>query len=225
MGRPPATDATISGSAVSASEQIAPGAVCPEHAWTGAIVYTIGHSTRPQAELIDLLRRYGVVTLVDVRFMPRSRHNPQFSKEQLRVALPQAGIAYVHLPRLGGLRRGLGAASPNTGWRNASFRAYADYMQTPGFTAGMNELHVLTMAGPAALMCAEAVPWRCHRALIADALLIRGVETEDIRSLTHTMPHALTPFARVEGSQITYPEIRPPGEEDSRCAARQSPAK
>lgn len=204
----------------SLSDEIAPGADCPEHAWAGAIIYTIGHSTRSQADFIDLLQRYGIVTLVDVRTIPRSRHNPQFTKEELAAALSKVGIAYAHLFQLGGLRRGLGPASPNMGWRNIRFRGYADYMLTPEFTEGMDKLHALTKAGPAAVMCAEAVPWRCHRSLIADALLVRGVETEDIQSLTHTMPHVLTPFARVEGGQITYPEIRPTGEEDSRSVSR-----
>jgi uncharacterized protein (DUF488 family) len=137
--------------------------------------------------------------------MPRSRRNPQFNTEELAAALPRAGIAYAHLPKLGGLRRGLGAASPNAGWRNASFRAYADYMQSPEFAEGLAELRRLTAAGPVALMCAEAVPWRCHRSLIADALFVRGVIAQDIESRTRTRPHTLTPFARVEGERITYP--------------------
>ena len=119
--------------------------------------------------------------------------------------MPAAGIAYVHLPRLGGLRRGLGAASPNAGWRNASFRAYADYMQTPEFVAGLDEVRRLAAAGPVALMCAEAVPWRCHRSLIADALVARGVEVREIQSADRAAPHALPSFARVEGGRVTYP--------------------
>ena len=114
-------------------------------------------------------------------------------------------MAYVQLPHLGGLRRGLGAASPNKGWRNASFRAYADYMQTADFALGLAELRSLADAGPVAIMCAEAVPWRCHRYLIADALTIRGVEVREIRSLTRTEAHELTPFAHVDGLRITYP--------------------
>ncbi|MDQ2652734.1 MAG: DUF488 domain-containing protein, partial [Chloroflexota bacterium] len=144
--------------------------------WSDLTAYTIGHSTRTQDDFIALLRHYGVATLVDVRTMPRSRHNPQFNLEELTTALPEAGLAYVHLPLLGGLRRGLGADSPNTGWRNASFRAYADYMQTADFASGLHELHAIALKGPVALMCAEAVPWRCHRSLIADALTIRGVD-------------------------------------------------
>jgi uncharacterized protein (DUF488 family) len=173
--------------------------------WSGLTVYTIGHSTRTQADFIALLRHYGVATLVDVRKMPRSRNNPQFNREELATALPRAGIAYAHLPRLGGLRRGLGEASPNSGWRNASFRAYADYMQTPDFALGLDELHAIAATGPVALMCAEAVPWRCHRSLIADALTIRGVEVREIQSLTRTEVHKLTPFADVQGLDLTYP--------------------
>ena len=175
--------------------------------WASARVYTIGHSTRTQEELIALLRHYGVATLADVRTMPRSHHNPQFNLEALSSALPDAGLAYAHLPLLGGLRRGVGAASPNTGWRNASFRAYADYMQTAEFVHGVAELHALADAGPVALMCAEAVPWRCHRSLIADALTIRGVEVREIWSPTRTEIHKLTPFARVDGLRITYPAV------------------
>ena len=137
--------------------------------------------------------------------MPRSRHNPQFNTEELARDLPAAGIAYAHLARLGGLRRGLGAESPNTGWRNTSFRAYADYMQTADFALGLDELHAVAINGPVALMCAEAVPWRCHRSLIADALTIRGVEVREIQSLTRTEVHKLTPFAQVQGLKLTYP--------------------
>ncbi len=176
-----------------------------KEAWAGARVYTIGHSTRPQAELIDLLRHYGVVTLADVRTIPRSRHNPQFNREALAEALPAAGIAYVHLPLLGGLRHGLGDASPNAGWRNESFRAYADYMQTAEFAEGLEQLHALTEAGPVTLMCAEAVPWRCHRSLIADALTIRGVAVREIWSDTRAEVHKLRPFAHVDGLRLTYP--------------------
>ena len=182
-----------------------PGADGPDR-WAGASVYTIGHSTRPQEELIGLLRHYDVATLVDVRTVPRSRHNPQFNTDVLAAALPRVGLAYAHLPRLGGLRRGRGAASPNTGWRNAGFRAYADYMQTADFVKGLDELRALTAAGPVALMCAEAVPWRCHRSLLADALLVRGVVPREIQSRTRAEPHQLTPFAQVDGERITYPD-------------------
>ena len=173
--------------------------------WEGALVFTVGHSTRPFDELVELLRAHGVETLVDVRTIPRSRRNPQFNKDDLSETLPAAGIRYVHLARLGGRRRGLGAASPNAGWRNESFRGYADYMQTDEFAIGLEELREVAADGPVALMCAEAVPWRCHRSLIADALLVRGVPSEDIQAVDKTIPHKLTPFAVVEGEQITYP--------------------
>jgi hypothetical protein len=186
--------------------------------WNGATVFTIGHSTRTREELIALLQHYRVVTLADVRTVPRSRHNPQFNQEALAQALPEAGLAYVHLPRLGGLRRGGVAASRNAGWRNASFRAYADYMQTTDFAHGLAELRALAEIGPVALMCAEAVPWRCHRSLIADALTIRGVAVREIWSPTRTEMHQLTPFARVDGLRITYPAAVEAATEGRRAA-------
>jgi uncharacterized protein (DUF488 family) len=168
-----------------------------------------------QDELIGLLRHFGVVTLVDIRTVPRSRTNPQFNRDVLAEAMPDVGIAYVHLARLGGLRKGAGEASPNKGWRNLSFRGYADYMQTPEFAEGLEELRGLTANGPLALMCAEAVPWRCHRSLVADALLVRGVPTRDIQSPTRAEPHKLTPFAKVDGLRITYPPDPEHEESDS----------
>ena len=180
-----------------------------------AVIYTIGHSTRPQAEFIGLLKHYGITTLADVRTVPRSRHNPQFNRDVLSEVLPEAGIAYEHIAELGGLRHGLGTASPNPGWRNQSFRGYADHMQTSEFAAGLERLLTLARNGPVAVMCAEAVPWRCHRSLIADALLVRGIDTADIQSLNHTLPHKLTPFARVDGTRITYPA--PDGDAGDTC--------
>ena len=184
----------------------------PFRAWDGAVIYTIGHSTRPRDELISLLNQHGVTTLADVRTIPRSRHNPQFNREALAMALPSAGIAYAHLAALGGLRHTVGVASRNQGWRNESFRGYADYMQTPAFVNGLEELRKLTASGPVAVMCAEAVPWRCHRSLIADALLVRGVVANEIQSLTRTSPHQLTPFAHLDGLAITYPCSESPDE-------------
>src|SRR5262249_11384807 len=143
--------------------------------WRGVRLYTIGHSTRTVEELVGLLRAAGASILADIRSIPRSRHNPQFEQEALRSALSRRGIRYVHLPALGGLRRAL-KDSPNAGWRNASFRGYADYMQTADFERGLSELEALTAEGTVALMCAEAVPWRCHRSLVADALTIRGAQ-------------------------------------------------
>jgi uncharacterized protein (DUF488 family) len=149
---------------------------------------------------------------VDVRSIPRSRHNPQFNQQTLPAKLRAAGIAYVHLRKLGGLRRTL-PDSPNAGWRNASFRGFADYMQTPEFAAGLKRLMKLARQKRSAIMCAEAVPWRCHRSLIADALVVRGIHVEDIMTPTRFRIHALTPFAcvrkdRVQGRRITYPAAR-----------------
>ncbi len=181
------------------------GARGPDIVHTGPVIDTIGHSTRPQEEFIAVLRHYGIVTLVDIRSMPRSRHNPQFNREELEQALPACGLRYVYLAQLGGLRHGLGADSPNTGWRNASFRAYADYMMTDAFRQGLAEALALAHDGPAALMCAEAVPWRCHRSLVADALVARGVVVRDIYDARRAAPHRLPSFACVAGDQVTYP--------------------
>lgn len=168
------------------------------------IVFTIGHSTRTLAEFIRLLQIHAVTRVVDVRTMPRSRHNPQFNKDSLALALEKAGLGYVHLPGLGGLRHAK-RDSLNVGWRNASFRGYADYMQTSEFERSLEELIRLSNRDRIALMCAEAVPWRCHRSLIADALLVRGIRTEDIMSPTRRQLHSLTPFAKVCGTTVTYP--------------------
>jgi uncharacterized protein (DUF488 family) len=168
------------------------------------LVLTVGHSTRPLEEFIALLRTHVVTRLVDVRTIPRSRHNPQFNADALPAPLNHAGIAYVHLPGLGGLRHTT-PTSPNTGWRNSSFRGFADYMQTAEFEHALKALIQLTPQGQLALMCAEAVPWRCHRSLIADALLVRGYRVEHIMSATNRQPHKLTPFAKVHGTHVLYP--------------------
>ena len=167
-------------------------------------ICTIGHSTRSQSEFIDLLVAHGVRQLGDVRTMPRSRHNPQFNSDVLAAALCNAGIAYIHLPALGGLRH-TSPASVNLGWRNKSFRGYADYMQTEAFAAAIEGLIALATSAPTAIMCAEAVPWRCHRSLVADALLARGIDALEIVSTERATPHKLTSFARVDGVHITYP--------------------
>ena len=172
------------------------------------VVFTIGHSTRPIEEFISLLKAHGVTRVVDVRTVPRSRHNPQFNRDTLPGSLKAGGIGYTHLSELGGLRH-TSPHSCNTGWRNASFRGYADYMQTPEFEAGIKHLLELAHKDRIAIMCAEAVPWRCHRSLIADALLVRGVPTADIQSTTRTQVHKLIPFAKVQGRQITYPPGQP----------------
>jgi len=168
------------------------------------VVLTIGHSTRTLVDFIGLLQAHAVSRVVDVRTVPRSWHNPQFNKASLPRALKKAGLGYVHLPGLGGLRHAK-RDSINVGWRNASFRGFADYMQTPEFEQSLDELIQLTNQDRIALMCAEAVPWRCHRSLIADALLVRGIRTEDIMSPTRCPVHTLTPFAKVRGTTITYP--------------------
>jgi uncharacterized protein (DUF488 family) len=151
-----------------------------------------------------LLRAFDVTLVADIRTIPRSRHNPQFEREALRTALRRRRIRYVHLPALGGLRHS-SKDSPNTGWRNASFRGFADYMLTEAFEAGLTELRGLITEGTVALMCAEAVPWRCHRSLVADALSVRGALVEHITSPKRAAPHRLTGFAHVEDKRVTYP--------------------
>ncbi|HEX5221341.1 MAG TPA: DUF488 domain-containing protein [Verrucomicrobiae bacterium] len=165
---------------------------------------TIGHSNRTLDEFIRLLTAHEVSRVVDVRTVPRSRHNPQFNKASLPRALKKAGLSYVHRPGLGGLRHAR-RDSVNLGWRNASFRGFADYMQTPEFAQNLEELMQLAARERVVLMCAEAVPWRCHRSLIADALLVRHIRTEDIMSVTRRQVHTLTPFAQVRGTVIRYP--------------------
>jgi uncharacterized protein (DUF488 family) len=168
------------------------------------VVYTIGHSTRSLAEFIEILKGFAVALVADVRTVPRSRHNPQFNRETLPRDLAAAGIGYVHLPRLGGLRHPQ-KDSPNQGWRSPAFRGFADYLGTPEFEAGLAELLELARERLTALMCAEAVPWRCHRSLIADALAVKGVRVEHILGPDKAQPHRLTPFARVEAGRLTYP--------------------
>ena len=165
---------------------------------------TIGHSNRSLEEFLAMLRGHGVELLVDVRTVPRSRHNPQFNLENLPASLAAAGVGHIHMPGLGGLRHAR-KDSQNTGWRNDSFRGYADYMQTPDFAKNIDELLALDKDRRVAVMCAESVPWRCHRSLIADALTARGVPAQHIMSATKANPHKLTSFARVEGERVTYP--------------------
>jgi len=181
-------------------------ALAPPGQQTAMLVLTIGHSTRPIDVFVGLLAANGVTHLMDVRTIPKSRHNPQFNSDALARSLRDAGIAYTHVPGLGGLRRAR-ADSANAAWRNPSFRGYADYMQTPAFAEHLAEVIALAKSERIALMCAEAVPWRCHRSLIADALVARGVAVEEIVSETRRTPHKLTPFARVEGTLVTYPAI------------------
>jgi uncharacterized protein (DUF488 family) len=170
------------------------------------IVLTVGHSTRSVEEFIHLLDAHGVKRLVDVRTIPRSGHNPQFNKERLAKDLKHAGIEYAHIPGLGGLRHPR-KDSTNLGWKNAGFRGFADHMQTREFEHALSELIAMAEKQRLAIMCAEAVPWRCHRSLIADALLVRGLRAEEISSLTRTQPHKLTAFAHVFGTEVTYPGL------------------
>lgn len=181
----------------------------------GLTIYTVGHSTHTLDEFVELLRAHGVERLVDVRTIPRSRHNPQFNGDTLGTFLRNRRIGYRHLKELGGLRHAR-ADSPNTGWHNASFRGFADYMQTPEFAAALERLIELAGEKPTAIMCAEAVPWRCHRSLIGDALVARGIAVVDIYSRTSAKPHAITPMAEVHGTRITYPA--PAGEESASAA-------
>lgn len=172
--------------------------------WSGVRVYTIGHSTRTLDDLVGLLRAAGVSVLADIRTIPRSRHNPQFNEDSLPPAVRPKGIHYVHIRELGGLRHAR-KDSANTGWRNASFRGFADYMQTEAFESGLTKLRALTKKGTVALMCAESVPWRCHRSLVADVLTARGAEVENIIGTSRPTPHRLTAFAKVDGGRVSYP--------------------
>jgi uncharacterized protein (DUF488 family) len=165
---------------------------------------TIGHSNRSLDELIAMLNSHGVQLLADIRTVPKSRHNPHFNRDALPQPLAAAGIDYVHLPGLGGLRHPR-KDSPNAGWRNLSFRGYADYMQTAEFERNLEELLDLDAKRRVAIMCAEAVPWRCHRSLVADALTARGIPVFHIMGVDRANPHKLTSFARVDGRRVMYP--------------------
>ncbi len=169
-------------------------------------IFTIGHSTHPIEVFIGMLTAHGVKRLVDVRTVPKSRHNPQFGQDEMPASLAAAGISYRWAKELGGLRHAR-ADSVNLGWRNASFRGYADYMQTPAFAEAVDALVEEGEGDDLAIMCAEAVPWRCHRSLIGDALLVRGVRVLDIMSDDKAPPHTLTKFAVVEGLKVTYPAV------------------
>ena len=170
----------------------------------GLVIFTIGHSTRPIDRLLELLEANAVRQVLDIRTIPRSRHNPQFDSTALAASLHTAHIRYVHLKELGGLRRAR-PDSVNLGWRNPSFRGFADYMQTPAFEQALAHAIELAVERSTALLCAEAVPWRCHRSLVADALTVRGIRVPEIVSDRPPAEHRLTPFARVHGTSITYP--------------------
>lgn len=175
-----------------------------EHAGPSPKILTIGHSTRPIDEFIALLRAHGITDLIDVRTVPRSRHNPQFNRDSLPVSLARAGIGYVHRPDLGGLRHPR-KDSRNTGWRNSGFRGFADYMETPEFAAALASLKVHAERSHIAIMCAEAVPWRCHRSLIADALTAHGIPVGHIMNEHPAELHRLTSFAQIDAGNVCYP--------------------
>jgi uncharacterized protein (DUF488 family) len=169
------------------------------------IVYTVGHSTRPIEDFIKLLQAHGIQMIADVRSIPMSRHNPQFNMEALKESLRSEHIRYKHLKKLGGLRHPK-KDSANLGWRNVSFRGFADYMTTPEFSAGLEALTKIASPRPTAIMCAEAVPWRCHRSLIADALIKNGWVVRDIMNAGPSPKHRLTPFLKVRKRKLVYPE-------------------
>lgn len=170
------------------------------------MILTIGHSTRSAADFLPLLQAHGVTGLADVRTVPRSRRHPHFSAESLSVFLPEHGIEYIHLPGLGGLRKPR-PHSENGGWRHEGFRGYADHMQTPEFTGALETLIAFARERQAVVMCAEAKWWQCHRQLIADALVARGIEVRHIMSAREAPRHELTPFARAAGTAVRYPAL------------------
>lgn len=169
-------------------------------------IFTIGHSTHSLEEFLALLKHYDISHLIDIRTVPRSRHNPQFNEHELAASLKKSHIKYTHLTALGGFRHAH-KDSVNMAWHNPAFRGFADYMQTANFKKGIEELINYAQNDNVAVMCAEAVPWRCHRSLIADALIARNIAVEDIFSITSVKPHIVTPWARIEGTNVTYPAL------------------
>lgn len=167
-------------------------------------IFTIGHSNRTIEAFLAMLKAFNIELLADIRTIPKSRYNPQFAMENLPASLKKAGIEYAHIKELGGLRKAH-VDSPNAGWHNSSFRGYADYMQTQTFRDALQQLMALSKTKHVAIMCAESVPWRCHRSLVADALTARGIAVEHIMSDTKSNPHKMTSFAHVEGHEVTYP--------------------
>ena len=170
-----------------------------------SVLFTIGHSNHTIEEFIALLNAHGIQHLVDVRSIPKSRHVPQFNSDALASSLRDADIGYTHLKALGGRRRAR-KGSMNTGWRNTSFRGYADYMATPHFAEGIAALIGIAGEMPTVIMCAEAVPWRCHRSLIADAMILKGWDVRNILTSAPAIPHKLTPFLKVINGEATYPD-------------------
>ena len=180
------------------------------------LIFTLGHSTHGLDEFTALLRAHGIGQLVDVRTVPRSRHNPQFNKDSLGKYLRARRINYRHMKELGGLRHARKDSLINAGWRNASFRGYADYMQTAEFDAGLAKLIAVAAKKPTVILCAEAVPWRCHRSMIADALTVRGVSVRHIMSPTNARLHKLNPMAKVRGTRVIYPSAERPRQNSRR---------
>jgi len=168
------------------------------------VVYAIGHSTRTIEAFTEILQAHSISRLVDIRTIPKSRHNPQFNEDELKRSLEDRGITYMHFRELGGLRKAK-KDSVNTGWQNASFRGFADYMQTREFASAIRKLMQLAKQGQVAIMCAEGNPFRCHRSLVADALTVRKVRVLHISSKTSAREHTMTKFARISGTKITYP--------------------
>ena len=168
------------------------------------VVFTIGHSTRTIEDFIEIIKAYGIKQVVDIRTIPRSRYTPQFNEDTIRESLKAVKIGYLHMKGLGGLRHAL-KASLNSGWENASFRGFADYMQPGDFDESLEKLIETAAKRATVIMCAEAVPWRCHRSLVGDALLIHGVQVRDIMSVNSSRDHILTPWAKVKEKKIIYP--------------------
>jgi uncharacterized protein (DUF488 family) len=178
------------------------------------VIYTIGHSTRSLDDFVALLKAHRIAQLADIRSIPRSRRHPHFAADVLSTSLAGVGIAYRHFRGLGGLRKPR-RDSPNTAWRHDGFRGYADYMQTGEFDAALDDLVRFAREGPTVIMCAEAVWWRCHRQLTADALAARGIDVRHITSAAAAAPHALTGFARVVDGKVTYPGVLDVGRDPS----------
>jgi uncharacterized protein (DUF488 family) len=169
-------------------------------------IYTIGHSTHSIEEFISILQEFKIGLVADIRTIPGSRFNPQFNQTELKRELQQAKIGYIHLKELGGLRHA-SKTSANTAWKNASFRGFADYMQTEEFHSGIDQLMKLAQENRTVIMCAEAVPWRCHRSLIGDVLVVRDFDVINIMGEKTSSAHKITAWAKVEGVTITYPEV------------------
>ncbi len=170
-------------------------------------VYTIGFSNRTWDEMLEILRAFEIRRLVDIRTLPGSKHTPQYNQEHLQTALPDAAIEYIHMKSLGGLRKPLKESSTNAAWRNASFRGYADYMQTPGFETALTELIRLFSQKTTVYACTEAVFWRCHRRLVSDALVVRGYHVGHIFNPSKVESHKLTEFVKAQGLTVTYPSL------------------